>query len=318
MSKSTSDISDHTGSINNTDSTNHTEINLINTKYTNICFEGGGILGTAYAGCLERLDANGILDSIKNFAGSSAGCLPAAALACGADITYIKTVMKDFNPGSLADDDFGIFGDFYRLWNEYGWHKGDALIEWCSAIIEKLTGNPKITFKDVYRTYGHSLIITGTNLDKMTTEYFSHETTGDMPIVLAMRISCSFPWYFTAPRYNGSLYVDGGLGNNFPMNIFYIDDKPNPATLGVKLLSSDEINNVHKPVTSLKTHAMNILDMLYSQAQRVHVHSDDWENVIKINIGTMTSMNLNISSDEKNYLIDQGKSAADEFINKLL
>jgi predicted acylesterase/phospholipase RssA len=42
-----------------------------------------------------------------------------------------------------------------------------------------------------------------------------------MPIVYAGRISMAAPLVFTAPIYQGVVYRDGGLGNNFPTDVVH-------------------------------------------------------------------------------------------------
>jgi NTE family protein len=46
-----------------------------------------------------------------------------------------------------------------------------------------------------------------------------------MSVRLAIRISISVPIVFTPVLYNNNYYVDGGVINNFPMNLIGIVDK---------------------------------------------------------------------------------------------
>lgn len=45
--------------------------------FKNLVFEGGGVKGIAYAGALEILDKEGILQNIERVAGTSAGAMMA-------------------------------------------------------------------------------------------------------------------------------------------------------------------------------------------------------------------------------------------------
>ncbi|ASQ45208.1 patatin-like phospholipase family protein [Legionella clemsonensis] len=66
------------------------------------------------------------------------------------------------------------------------------------------------------------LIITGTNLTKKRLEIFSDETTPNMSIALAARISASFPLVFQTVKLKNNKgevdeYIDGGVGDNLPV-----------------------------------------------------------------------------------------------------
>ncbi|HEO1438273.1 TPA: Dot/Icm T4SS effector VpdB [Legionella pneumophila] len=49
----------------------------------NLVFRGGGSKGIAYVGALQSLSEQGVLENIENVAGSSAGAMTAAIVACG-------------------------------------------------------------------------------------------------------------------------------------------------------------------------------------------------------------------------------------------
>ena len=47
-----------------------------------LVFEGGGVLGVAYCGALEELSNRGMLCEVDTYAGTSAGSIVAALMAC--------------------------------------------------------------------------------------------------------------------------------------------------------------------------------------------------------------------------------------------
>jgi predicted acylesterase/phospholipase RssA len=60
------------------------------------------------------------------------------------------------------------------------------------------------------------LIITGYNQTKQRLEWFDITNTPDLPVAIAGRITMSVPFYFKNVKYNGSAYVDGGVGSCTP------------------------------------------------------------------------------------------------------
>ncbi|MBJ7262310.1 MAG: patatin-like phospholipase family protein [Burkholderiaceae bacterium] len=68
------------------------------------------------------------------------------------------------------------------------------------------------------------LTLTGWNVTDQREDYFSADTTPDMPVAYAARISMAFPLVFKAValEQNGEkkVYVDGGVGSNTPVEVF--------------------------------------------------------------------------------------------------
>jgi len=143
-----------------------------------------------------KLENYGLLKRIKRVAGSSAGSLYAVAVACKANVKDISNIVHRKNFSEFKDDSWGYVLDIVRLVNNYGFCKGDALYEWYGEVMNKFTGNSDITFLQLYNKTGILLVITGVNVNKGITEYFSFESHPEMSVRLAMRISTSIPLFF--------------------------------------------------------------------------------------------------------------------------
>ena len=100
-----------------------------------------------------------------------------------------------------------------------------------------ITKKPEeITFKDFFDLTGVDLLITGTNVTKGRSAFFSVGYTPDFPVIDAVTISMSIPFVFKPvivdrdvrigpenEEYNESyrgLWVDGGMLNNFPLHAY--------------------------------------------------------------------------------------------------
>jgi len=59
---------------------------------------------------------------------------------------------------------------------------------------------------------------TDVNAEQLVKVDLSHTTHPDLTIVQALHMSMAFPLAFTPVPYKESLYIDGGLLNNFPLN----------------------------------------------------------------------------------------------------
>lgn len=273
---------------------------------------GGGVLGTAHVGAIRVLADHGILSGIKNFAGSSVGSLFAGALACGADIEFIERELRHIDYKKFQDDSWGYILDIYRLINKYGYCRGDALYDWYGDILKKLTGNPDVTFGEAYERWGNTLIITTTELyeNTATTIYCSRHNHANTPIRCAVRKSSGYPFVFAAVQQDGRLYVDGGLLDNYPIGVF---DGSDNKTIGLKLMT-EETSGISEPIVSLRSFSIGIFEALYNQAQRVHMKESDWSRTVKIPVGNISTMNFNITAEQRDMLYDNGKKAMLDYL----
>jgi hypothetical protein len=56
---------------------------------------------------------------------------------------------------------------------------------------------------------------------------------------------------------------------------------------------------------------------LRDQALRLHVSEGDWDRTIPVDVGTISSVDFNLTSDDKNFLISRGQEAAKAFLERM-
>jgi NTE family protein len=308
-------------------------------KIKGLVLEGGGVAGVAHTGVLEQLDNDHILDGITHFAGSSAGSIVAAALACKIDIASVKEILYNTDFNTFKDDSYGFVMDVWRLCREFGWYKGDALEEWFGGILEKHTGSADITFKEAYEKYGTYLVITMTDINLGSTVYVDHFTHPDDNIKTIVRRSSSIPIFFKADSQvlpteileeDGKLvtkslrhyFVDGGLMDNYPIDSLY-KQLEKDEVVGIKLLTNTQLSEMNNPHVTVDrqphrdpiSFIMCLITMLRNQLLKTHINEDDWKRTIKVDIGNVSATDFNISDDVKDTLMEQGRQAAIEFFN---
>jgi len=199
-------------------------------QFRNLVFEGGGVKGIAYVGAMRELSKKGLLKNIVRVGGTSAGAINALIFALGYSIDEQEKILNSTDFEKFMDDSFGFIRDFKRLWNEFGWSKGDFFTNWIESLIKTKLKNTKATFADLKKAGCPDLYVIGTNLSTGYSETFSYERHPDMPLSTALRISMSIPLFFRAKRYGkrDDVYVDGGVMLNYPVKLFdrlrYIDE----------------------------------------------------------------------------------------------
>lgn len=283
----------------------------------NIVFEGGGMKAVAFCGAIRKLDELGVLKKIKRTIGTSAGALYATTIACKANADTIEQIVKNTDFSKLRDDSWGILSDIWRILNEYGYCKGDALTQWYHSILNTLAGNAFITFGELFEQTKIELVITATNVNCFQTTFFSHKTYPELQVALALRMSTSIPLFFKPVRFAGDYYVDGGLTNNYP--IWYFGDIQK--TIGLKMMDSNEKENSQGGIDFKRTEIKNMKDfglavgnMMLYQIEREHIHSGYWERTIPINTGNITATEFDLKKSQIGWLIEQGYKATSKKI----
>ncbi|WGH75046.1 patatin-like phospholipase family protein [Tenacibaculum tangerinum] len=151
---------------------------------------GGGVKGAAHIGVLKAMEEYEIKPSC--IAGTSAGALAAAFYACGYSCDEIIDLVKSYR--------------FFKI-GAFSWSKAGMMD------IERLLSGFEPYFKDKnFEDLEVDLQIVATNLVTGFSEVFNSG-----PMFRPILASCAFPFMFAPVEVNDSLYSDGGIINNFPV-----------------------------------------------------------------------------------------------------
>jgi len=177
-----------------------------------ICLSGGGITGFAHIGVLQLLHEKNLLKRIDTIVGTSIGAVVGTLYGLGIVPNDIFNAFANINDNALLK-----YTDLDSFFQSYGIDTGEYFMAYLVDIFLQHNANPLITFKNYQKIYGKRLVLTGSNITKHETEYFSTVNTPDMRVLDAIRISISIPFLFSAVKYNNHVYVDGGITDNYPL-----------------------------------------------------------------------------------------------------
>ncbi|WP_188206140.1 patatin-like phospholipase family protein [Alkalibacillus aidingensis] len=297
--------------------------------YVDGVFSGGGVKAFAYLGALEVLEENQI--EFKRLAGTSAGALVAALVTAGYTANELEHIFQDLHPKELLDESPWFkkvpFLKWLNIYFRMGIYRGDKLEEWLTELLWKKGIH---TFADIEEDQLH---IIGTDLTNGRITVFPNDLHNyygidptTFPVARAVRISVSIPYFFqpvilpTKSRYR-SVLVDGGVLSNFPYWIFKPEENQSSErpVLGVKLSSSDAYIDKAIPARTIDN-ALNMLDGLFQTLIRAHdaryISNEDAKNIIFIPIDQVNATDFHLDEDEKNYLLNLGRSKAKAFLKK--
>ena len=266
-----------------------------------LCFAGGGPRGLAYASALIEFQALLRYDytrHLKGACGSSIGALYATAVCAG----YSPQTIQAINMSTHMIDLVQI--NVSNIMSHWAVSMLNNLQQW----IENFLGNQRMTFAQFYARFGKVLKVCGSNLNTNQCEVFSHETTPDMEVAFGVAVSMCLPLVFPPQKIKNHLFVDGGLTNNFPMNLF-----PKEHTVGMRVNWGYVAD-----ITGLETYfsRLTYVALSHIQLQREKTLLDDDHHVIDIDCGNVSTVSWKMTNDTMHAIALAGQNAVRDFVKQ--
>lgn len=326
----------------------------MNMDFRNLVFSGCGILSITYLGLLDSLYQRNLIDGFSRVAGTSSGAITACLTSFNLPFSELKVMVDSLDYTNIPAKDtsdiprfspdlkneferlFDNFDCVYRLIKQFGWYSSGYFYNWIQNQIasqfDPALKNPPYTFADFKDPDLHKdkrpfkdLYLIGTDVTNGTSSVFSYESTPNMEVAEAVRISMSIPLFFESIKSNGEaasprtsphIYSDGGLLHIYPINLFDEDDLPFH-TLGCLVKSERKpspINNIVDFISNVISCATSVQYSMYRS------NPTSLARTIEINTVDVASMDFNIKAgdDTYNYLYHQGYTAAETFLENYL
>jgi len=265
-----------------------------NITYETIVLSGGSIKGLAVLGALQYFYDRYDMKSVNTYIGTSVGSIICYLLAIGykpnelmAHVISIQLFNKmcDIDPIAIWKGD-GVF-NFNTI--------GDELIK----LTEKKGLDYSITLLELYQMYGKICVFSTYNYTKSRIEYLSYETNPNLPCLTAIRMSSNLPLLFSKFIYEGDEYIDGGIGDNFPIQLSNLLDK----VLGIY------IHKTNTNGTSFMEYIYNIIFIPIHQSIKYKVESFEKEcTLVRIKCPS-SYFNFQMTNSEQMELYSQGYEA---------
>lgn len=275
-------------------------------KKRGLVFQGGGIFGITYVGVIKELERHGLM--FDYFVGSSVGSIFALLMACRIEGKYLEDFVLNCNIGQLIDEVNDVEG-IYRLYEKFGWHSTDKLRKQLEKVVEAITGQKQLTFKQIQEKYGTYLAMTTYSVSENLPKIYDSKSSPDTNVVDACINSCSVPFFFECNDY-----IDGGITNNYPI-YFMTELIGAEKTLGLQF--SQHTGKYEKP-TNIYEYTKFILSILFDRALHTHLNDIDLKNTIPITISASFSfLNFELTQEQKQALISDGINAVQSYIVSL-
>lgn len=271
-------------------------------KIDKLILSGGGIKGIAYVGVLKALYKKGILDNIKTFAGTSAGCLIIVLLVIGYTYKDIYNLINNLDFNEITSCNIS------KLFIDKGMDNGKKFEIMIAEFLAIKNIDKNITFLELYNQTGKEIIFATTNLSKKELCYLSYKTHPDLSIITGLRMTSSIPIMFVPVIYKDELYVDGALVNNYPINLF---NDCRDTIIGVCLTSQK--NTITNNNINVFEYLCNIYDTVSSGITDLLIHDYKKEtNIVLVDIDNTSISNIDIN--KKKELIETSYNKTIEYL----
>lgn len=277
--------------------------------YDALILSGGGAKGFSTLGALQYMQDNKLIDpNIKYLIGTSIGAIISYFLCIGySPIEMVVYMCSNSVLESLKINNFeGIFkaGGIYSysiIYNHYE-----------KMTMDKIGYIP--TMLDLKEKFGKELVVSTYNLTDDKIEYISYKNYPEISCLDAIRMSSNLPFIFNEFLYNEKEYIDGGVFDNFPIQI--IPDnalKPFGIYLDAK---KDQIND--SAITKFIDKVYKILMIPIKQNEKIKINSlDTTVEILKIPVEKIKIYTFSLQHSQKLELFSIGYNHAKDYFQRI-
>jgi NTE family protein len=271
---------------------------------TILVLSGGSLKGIAHIGVMKALKKKDILKNIKTIAGSSIGGI----IGCLYNIGYSPEELEEL----VNELDFSLFKDVKldRLLGSYGVDDGNKMEYVLEQMFKIKDIDCDITFLELYKKTNIELFLTTVCVNDKKLCYLSYKSHPDLKIITGLRMTSCIPFWFSPISYQNKFYIDGGMMNNYPINMFR---KNKINVIGAYLNEEREILN---GIGNIEEYLFAALDCIFEGISLTLTEKYE-EQTIKLNLPAVSLLNLNIDENLKNKIFECGYNQTLEFIENI-
>tara|TARA_A100001015_G_C15029890_1_gene732608 strand:+ start:1796 stop:2728 length:933 start_codon:yes stop_codon:yes gene_type:complete len=265
-------------------------------KYNTLCISSGGVKGFYLLGALKYLFDKNILNlkNINTFVGTSIGSIIILFLSIGHSVDSLINIFYSIDFSKL---DIEI--NFDNVFENFGLDNATKIITIIQTLLYDKINLYDISFKNLFEITKKEIKIIAVNYSKQKEVMFSYETTPDMSVILAIRMSISIPFIFNPVNYRGDLYIDGAFLNHLGIEYCNLNNS-------IALCFNTDFETLNHDVDNFFDFIVGIMSIVYKKVLKKNLNH---KNIIKLDVidNTLVGSELNPSYLTKKQKLDNLK-----------
>lgn len=271
-----------------------------------LVLSGGGVRGVSYVGCFLELEKRNLLKRVNEVLGVSCGSMFGFAFSIGYSPSELNDFVERFDFTLMQHVEPEIVFDFLQ---NYGIDNSENFERLLESILKQKGFSTNLTFKEHFDSTKFSFRCFATNLYNCELKEFSYKKSPNIRIIDAILASSCIPGYFIPKVIDNIMYVDGGVSNNFPIDLLSYDEIKD--TLG---FTFSEDHTVLTDISSIASFFSQLYASFY-MVRKKKILSLYKRNIIIVSCGDYPLWNFNISYEDKLRLLEIGKKSVEDFYN---
>lgn len=280
---------------------------------TSLVIGPGGMRGYAIMGVLEVLEDNGKLLGVKHIVGCSVGSVIGYLKIVGYTIKQI-TEINFFDQDTVREIITSTLADplilFENILKKGGLIDMEVLYKVLQRLTHTKTGQNDITFQDLYNLSKTTFTVVTYDKTNRTVRYMNHIYTPDRLVGRSVIMSCSVPGVFQQILENGIIYLDGAVGNPYPVDFV---DNGIDQVLGIYI--EEDYDSDAAPSNNILSNLMDIISIPVLE-HRKRIIDRSTPNVRHICISCKSMVFLS-DDTRKQELFEKGRRTAEDFLIRL-
>jgi NTE family protein len=277
----------------------------------NLVLSGGSSKGFSYVGVIKALEEFRIINTLEEITGASIGCIFGLFIILKFNSDDLINIFIKMNLNWLHN----INSDsILHLINKYGLDNGSNAEKFIASFIEVRFPNKtpfEISFIDLwnYNPIKFNLIGTKVYTGILETEIYNHVLTPNMSVIKALRITFSIPPLFSPIDGDSCHLVDGGITNNYPIDLYDNNENILENTLGIlcmEKIKKEKCQNVVDIYKSIVGH------LVAKDTLKKKEKYSDQTVIIEVNLELYQIFNL--TTEDKINVINLGYQLTKQFL----
>lgn len=305
-------------------------------------FEGGGVRAAAHAGAYTAAKRAGV--TFGRVAGTSGGSIVAALVAAGASPSFLRRHLQELDFLPLLDKPSKMDRFFERKlppwarllrllsWGGLrkgldvatygGLHNSKRLGDWIEQrLVELIRGENSTNKRPVlFSELPVPLYIVATDFSNGQPKVWSQSTTSEESVTLAVRHSCTIPFFFQPARSGSSIFLDGGAVSNLPAYVLNkqcgtADERDVLSRILAFRLVEDDTGS--KPVRDIVDFGQRLSAAVIDSASEIQLQLQPNVYAVQIKTGSIRSTDFDrVNADSKRFLYGRGVKGVRQFIER--